>query len=93
VRRQSLLRLLRLREPQDRYGEVVERMDHADLERARRIPGRTPARIARTAASAVMVVNRMPASAGVFQQLHTSSVGSGLQLAVFSPLSRKNSQL
>ena len=60
-------RLFRLREAKNRDGEVVQRVNHADLERARRISRRTRTCVARSAASAVMTIQRMPAGAGVFR--------------------------
>ena len=78
-------RLFRLSEAKHRDGQVVQRVNHADLERARRISRRARTGAAWAAASAVMTIEGMPAGAGVFCQLHGDSVGHGRAVPNYFP--------
>src|SRR6266849_2303595 len=79
----SLLSLLRLCDPHQRDGDVMQGVNHAHFERARRVAGRTAARVARTSSAAVMVVQGMPTGAGVFQELHVHLRSEGKHIATW----------
>src|SRR5205814_9843880 len=66
-----------LAQPDQRHRHLVNRLDHAGLERRRRLAGRASAGVARPASAAVMVVEQVPAGAGVFDQLHAGRITAG----------------